>query len=254
MAATNNDILELKFEGENVNPSTIKPHEVAELIINFEKSLLATVKQQNPEIDTDVLLFSFESIQNNSLDLRFVTLKAKEIIIASYTLLSTSIANENYSSLTHDAVDGLKEISKFSRRYNCTGYFNYNGRSLTSFNPETKVDFDRQNEIKGETVIHGKLLRIGGETPMVHLKINNEYNVKFDVKEAIAKKLAGSLYETVSLSGTAKWDKKSYKILDFRVNDIIETEDKPLNETFNELRNNFGKYWDNIDDINAVIK
>lgn len=253
MPAKDNDILELKFEGE-IKPSTVKPHEIAELVINFEKALLATIKQQNPEIDTSVLLFSFDSIKDESLDLRFVPIRAKEIIVASYTLLSSSISQENYSALTNDAVEGLKEISRFSKRYNCNGQFNYNGKSLTTFTPETKIDFDKENEIKGETIIYGKLFRIGGETPIVHLKINNEYNVKFEVKEAIAKQLAGKLYEQVALSGTAKWDKKSYKVLNFKVSEILDIEEKPLNKTFDELREGLGKYWNDIDDINSVIK
>lgn len=250
---TDNDILELKFEGNQVNPDTVKPHEVAELIINFEKALLSTIKQNSPEIDTEHLLFSFHSIENKSLDLKFVKHKAKEVVLGAYTLICLSITNSDYKALNSDTIESLKEITKFTKRHECVGHFRYRNESLTSFTKDTEITIDKTNEIKGETRIYAKVLRVGGESPTVHLKIDDDYKITVDLKEDLAKKIAAKLYETIGLFGIAKWDNKSYKVIDFKIHDIVEFENKPLKQTFSELKNLLGKHWDKIDDISSVI-
>jgi hypothetical protein len=250
---TDNDILEIKFEGNQVNPDTIKPHEVAELIINFEKALLSTIKQEHPEIDTDHLLFSFHSIENRSLDLKFKAHTAKAIVVSSYALISTAINTSQYTKLNYDTIESLREISKFTKRHDCVGYFRYDDKAISTFTKDTEITFDRSNELKGETRIYGKVVRVGGESPTLHFKINDEYKIVIDVKEDLAKELAKNLYEEIGLVGVAKWDSISYKVIDFKVADIVELDNKPIKETFAELRNLLGKHWDKIDDINSVI-
>lgn len=251
--ASDKDILELKFEGNQVNPDTIKPHEVAELIINFERALLSTIKQEHPEINTDHLLFSFHSIENKSLDLKFIAHKAKEVVIGCYALISTAITTSKYNTLNSDTVESLIEISRFTKRHECVGYFRHDNRSLTTLTKDTEIKFDKSNEIKGETRIYAKILRVGGESPTVNLKIDDEYKLTINVKEDLAKVLASKLYETAALIGVATWDKKSYKVIDFKITEVGEYEIKPLTETFDELRNLLSKHWDKIDDINSVL-
>lgn len=247
------EILELKFEGNLINPSRIHPKEIAELINNFTDTLLATVKQENPEINTDELLFTFSNVDDKSLDLRFVIHKAQQAVLASYFLISTSINQSNYNKLNNDAIEGLKNITKFSKKYNCQGSFRHNNQSLSQFTPTTEVRLEKENEVKGETIIYGLVLRVGGEKPTIHFKVDNEYRIVFDTKEDIAKKLAQKLYDEVGLRGVAKWDIKSYKVIDFTVSDIVEIETKPIVDTFNELSDLIGKYWDNIDNVQNVI-
>src|SRR5450631_3013788 len=146
--ANEDEILELKFEGNQGNPETIKPHEVADLITNFERALLSTIKQNNPEINTDHLLISFHSIENKSLDLKFKKHAAKEIILAAFTLISSSINTSNYKELNSDTVESLKEITRFTKRHNCIGSLRYQSKALTTFSKDTEVYFDKSNELK----------------------------------------------------------------------------------------------------------
>lgn len=250
------DILELKFEGNGVNPSNVKPREVAELILNFEKSLLSTIKEQNPEIDTDQLLFSFEEIRNESLDLKFLTRSVREVVLSAYTLITTSLNSGDFSLLNSETISSLKSITRFSRKYECSGQFNLNGKVLSTFTPTTEISVDKPRLIKGETTIFGKLIDSGGENPNVHIRITEDQVLIFDTTEAHAKALATKLYEKVALSGIAKWDAKTMKILDFKLADILEYKAGNAAKAIAELRNITSGFWDKYndnDDINQQL-
>lgn len=253
MTNSGDSIIELKFDGNNINPSTVKPSEIAKLLESFEKALLGVIAVNNPEIKTDALLFSFQEIDNKSLDLKFIPRAAHAIVISSYLLIANSVKNSNFISLPANTINALKEITKFSKRHKCYGYFNHNKINIATFTPETEINLEKGNFIKGETTVYGRLIDVGGENPNVHFKINDDYTVIFDVTEELAKMLAPKLYYEVGLKGTAKWDSVSYQIVDFRISDVIEYEPKPINEIFNDLRNTLGKYWDKVDDINTYL-
>lgn len=252
---TSNEILELKFDGNNVSPSTVKPSEIAKLIIDFEKALLSTISASHPEINTDALLFSFVEVDDKSLDLKFIPLigAAKDVVIAAYLSIAVSIKDNNFKKLSVNTIIALKDITKFSKKYKCSGYLNHNYVNVATFTHDTEINLEKASVITGETTIYGKVIDVGGENPNVHFKINNDYTVIIDVKEEIAKQLAPKLFEEVGLKGTAKWDAISYQVTEFKIIDIIEYEPKTLKKTFNDLRNSLGKYWDGVDDVSTYL-
>ena len=67
MTETINDILQLRFDGNGINPDKVKPSEICDLVIEIQNALNATIKHNHPEIDTKNVLFSFDSIKNESL-------------------------------------------------------------------------------------------------------------------------------------------------------------------------------------------
>jgi hypothetical protein len=252
----NKDIFELKFAGNGIGPHVVKPHEICELVIGFEKALLLTIKDQHPEIDTEQVLFSFDSIDKESLDLRFLPQLGKQIVVSSYLLLATSVGNGDYTLLSNDAITHLRTISRFAKKYECTGIFRHNETTISTITPATEIAYNKSRIIKEETTIFGKLVDIGGEKPNVHIKINEEYNLIFDTSEANVKKLATRIYEKVVLTGTVKWDSKTYKILDFKLNDIVDYSPGKSFSAIEKLRKLTSGFWDrfnNNDDINRQL-
>ncbi len=252
----NDNILELKFTGNGISPTTVKPHEVAELIISFEKSLLATIKDQHPEIDTDELLFTFDAIHNESLDLRFKPKRVVEIVVASYALISTSFKTGDYSTLNKNAIDSLKSITKFSRKYDCVGYFNHNDRTLSTFTPKTEITVRKPTILKEQTTIFGKLIDSGGDNPNVHLRISDEQVLIFSTTHSYAKELATKLYEWVALKGIAKWNADTLRIEDFKLSEILEYSQGKTSKAINDLKSLTSGFWDqynNNDEINNQL-
>lgn len=256
MAEDIKDILEIRFVGDDVKPNTVKPHEIAELIIAFEKSLLSDIKERHPEIDINELLFGFKEIQDASIGVRFIPKLVRDIVVGSFTLISTSFETGDFSSISNETISELKPLTKFSKKYNCIGEFNLNGRTLSSFTSTTEIQYNKNPIIEGEVKLFGRVIDSGGDNPNVHLKINDEHTIIIPTSEAFAKQLAYKLYEKVNLVGTAKWDALTFEIKSFKIKEIIDfTPGKTLN-AINELRNLTSGYWDQFktnDEINNNI-
>lgn len=256
MTTPNNDILELKFAGNGIGPDIVKPHEIAELIIGFEKSLLFTIKDQHSEIDIEQLLFSFDSIHNESLDLRFIPKLVKPAVVSSYLLISACISNGDFSLLGNEAITHLRTFTRFSKKYDCAGYFSHNGTLLSTITPTTEIAFNKNRIVKEETTIFGRIIDLGGEIPNVHIKINDEYNLIFDTSRENIKKLASKIYERVVLTGTVKWDSTTFKVLDFKLNEVVDYAPGKSFLAISELRKITSGIWDKLKsngDINAQL-
>lgn len=257
-----NDILELKFEGNGINPSKVKPSEIASIIQDFEKAILCTIKTTHPAIDTNEVLFTLEEIKDASIGINFVPNtfrippEIKSLVISSYVLLSTSIASGNYSQLSNDTLYSLKRISKFAKKYECSASFRHNGESLSTITPSTDIKLNQVGLIKGDTTIFGELIDSGGDNPNIHLKINDDYTVIIDTDKKKAKELATKLYDYIGLKGQAKWDVLTSRIVEFKLYEVLEYSGGNISGAFSELRGNVSGYWDNFnsnDDINKQL-
>jgi hypothetical protein len=122
MAASHNDILELKFDG--INPKDIKPGELALLIYEFEKIILSNVKSDYPAIDTSEILVCFESIKEESIginlepNIKLIGNEVKQLIVASYLTFTTSVETKSFQNLSIDTLKSLKKLQQFSKKYN----------------------------------------------------------------------------------------------------------------------------------------
>lgn len=256
MAAPTNDILEIKFSGNDINPHAVKPHEIAELITGFEKVLLSNIKDAHPEIDTTQLLFVFEEIRNESLGIRFLPNMVRDIIISSFTVVSTSFETGDFTVLSNDTINELRPFVKFSKRYNCLGEFKLNGKKISSFNPSTELQLNKNPLIEGEIKVFGRVIDSGGDNPNVHLKIKDDHTLIFPTSEAFAKELAHRLYDKVSIVGIAKWDAITYEIKSFKIKEIDGFVPGNTLNAINELKNITSGYWDKFntnDEINNQL-
>lgn len=244
MIENNTDILEIRFSGNGITPNAVKPHEIAELIIAFEKSLLSDIKEKHPEIDTNQLLFGFQEVKDASIGIRFSPKLVRNIVIGSFTVISTSFQTGDFSSLSNNTISELKPLTKFSKNYKCSGEFNLNGSTLSTFTGTTEIQYNKNPIIEGEIQLFGKIIDAGGDNPNVHLKINEDYKIIIHTSESIAKQLAYKLYEKVSLIGTAKWDAITYEIKSFKIKDVVDFNAGKTLGAINELRNLTSGYWD----------
>lgn len=251
-----NDILELRFFGNDVNPSNVRPSEVADLIKGFEKALLCEIKGRNPQYDTNQILFTFEQIKNESLGLAFRPKIIKDIVLTSYTAISSCFATGDFSELDNKTIKELKTLTAFSKRYNCAAEFKLKGETISSFTPQTEIQYNKNPIIKGDIKIFGRVIDAGGNNPNVHIKLDNENELIFATTEAHAKQLAHKLYEKVNLVGNAKWDAVTYEIKEFKLTDILDFTTGKTLSAINELKNLTSGYWDKFntnDDINKHL-
>ena len=250
------DILEVRFFGNDISPSMVKPREIAALIIGFEKALLSEIKERHPQYDTEQLIFAFEQIKNESLGLQFIPKNIALVVITCYTAISVSFQTGDFSEISNETIKELKTLTAFSKKYNCVGNFNLNGKTLSSFTPQTDIPYNKNPIIRGDINIFGRVIDSGGDNPNVHIKLGNDQVLIFATTESNAKHLAHKLYEKVNLIGAAKWDAITFEILDFKLKEIVGFEPGNTLNAINELRNLSSGYWDKFntnDEINNQL-
>lgn len=260
--SSGSEILELKIEGNEINPKAVRPSEIAALLKDFESALLATIKFEHPAIDTNEVLVTFDNIKNESIGLFFspnTTRSAQEVksfLIASYISLTTSISKNDYSHLPNEAVQALKGISKFLKKHDCSANFKFNGEHLSTINSQTDIKLNKPAYLKGDTTIYGEIIDAGGDNPNIHIKLNDDYIIIIDADKEKVKFLGGKLYTFIGLKGLAKWDVQTSKIIDFKLYDIIEYTSGNVRNSFKKLKELTSGYWDNFnssDEINSHL-
>lgn len=236
----NQHIIELKFEGNGIKPSKVKASEVAEMIASFENALMAVIRQQHASIDESEVFISLDQIEDKSLSLRYVANRAREFVLPALLTITTSFANNAYADLPPSAIEDLRRITKFTKRHDCSGVFIDAGERLVTFDKDTEIVVSEDAFLRGDTTIYGEVLKAGGDTPRVTLKIDDDYTVSFEVRKDIAIRLASNLYKEVGLQGSARWNRKTFKVVDFRADSVIFIEQASLTDTFAKLGKLFG--------------
>lgn len=259
----NYDILELKFEGNGINPKSVKASEIASLITEFECAILSTLKYENPEIDTkSTVLLCFESVEDKSIGIFLssnidkIKQEIKTLIGASYVSLATSIGNADFNKLPDEAILSLKKIQTFTTKNDCQATFKYNGETLSVINSNSKIKVSNNTIVQGDTTIYGELIDVGGENPNIHIRINDDYKITITTTKQQTKELANRLYETIGLKGNAKWDLSTSKITEFKLYNILEYTPGNIKKAFEELKDISNGFWDSLnsnDEINRKL-
>jgi hypothetical protein len=252
MKVNEDDILELCLSGGGINPTALKASEVADLITEYERSLLRVIERDHAEINLEEVFISLIDVQENSAHYRFVP-NVKNVVFAAAATINTAIATQAIGTLPYKTVEHLGEIWKFTKEKNCQAEFT--GKSLPKavIVPEVPIQISKDFFFEGETTIYGKIERVGGSAPKVRVKLDNDDVLYLEVDESLAKKLANRLYESIALKGMAKWRKHDYRIEDFKIEAVQHFEAGKITEAMKELRGSIGAFWDKVGNIDDYI-
>jgi hypothetical protein len=108
--------------------------------------------------------------------------------------------------------------------------------------------------LKGETVVYGTVMRVGGKKPRLMFQPVGLDHVKYsDVTRPLARQLATKLYQVVGLRGIAQWDAQTFELDELEVEEVIDYVPIPVSEAFEGLSNLIGKYYADIDDVEDYV-
>ena len=219
-----NELLELKFIGDDISPELIKAKDLAELITAFEDSILRIVLNKNPELIEENKIVGLVNIEKSSAKFRFKP-SYPSIALSAFLALSNSITQNNYSKSPLKSVESLVKISEFSKRHNCTAEFRSKINSPQPeaiITPSTLVEVPESLFITGETTIYGKIERVGGAKPKVMIRSEDNNLIICDISEEMAQQLGHKLYKISGFVGSAKWRSDDYSFDSFNIETIIE--------------------------------
>lgn len=250
-----NNLMEIKFIGKDIYPENIKVKELADILLSVEESILPIIIKDNPNISIEDIIIGLVDIGNSSTKLKFKSSFPK-IVLSAFIALSSAIANNDFESLPLRSIESLKNISDFTRKKSCIAEFWTHEDSehpLAQITPSTEIVIPKTRHLEGETILYGRVERVGGVHPKVMVRVSDKEVIYCDIEEGLAKELGHMLYTWVGISGIATWNIEDYSIESFRIKEITEYRESSLLGGLNKLFFMIGKYWKGeIDVVKAV--
>jgi hypothetical protein len=251
--ATKQTLLEIRFAGGGVLPENIRAGEMADILSSVEDMLSGLVATEHPTLTKEQLVIGLVGIKSGSVNLQFSS-QLPEITAPAFAKLASAIKTKDFSSLPVPTLKSLDKFSSFVRKRNCEAEFiSRNGKStvLATITPDIKVSLP--DLLKGETIIYGRIIRVGGREPKAMIETSDGVTVYCDMEnEDLARELGERLYMPVRIRGKATWEPHSLRLEEFKITEVADYGGSIL-EAFEELSSIAGKYFSNISDVESYV-
>jgi len=196
-------------------------------------------------------------VRDTSLALEFAS-NRPDIVTPAFQRLAAGVRARSCEDFPSRSLGGLEVLASFSKRRKCKAQF-WSG-AVNATEPLAVMDEDFGDAIpvrprvRGETVIYGKVERVGGVEPKVRLRLADGDGLSCRLSEALARQLGGRLYEEVGLKGTATWDAGDYALLYFHADELTRYEPAGVKVGFAELKAVAGPHYANVEDVVSYVR
>ena len=137
-------------------------------------------------------------------------------------------------------IAGLEVIASFTSRRKCRAEFWQGeqtiGEPLAVMDETFAEGLPERQKVSGETVIYGKVERVGGVEPRVRLRLSSHDSISCHLSESLARQVGGRLYEEIGLKGKATWDAGDYSLLYFHAEEVTPYKPAGLVRLFRNWR------------------
>lgn len=247
------DMMEIRLAGKDISPDKVRAGEISEIIAAVENMIASIVSAKHPQITKEDIIVGIINIKDKSVGLQFSS-QLPELTWPAFSIIASSVATGEFSSLPSGSIKALQQISAFTRRKQCVAeLISHTGdsRLLATIGPDTKID--DVPLIKGETVIYGQLIRIGGRTPRAMIETVDGQTIYCEIEKGLATSLGEKLYSQVGLQGIAKWNAKTLSLEEFFIANLTDYQDKKVYQATQDLSRVIGKYFSAIKDVNKYV-
>lgn len=251
---TTPSLFTIRLSGEGVRPHLIPAGDLAQLLIAAEQSVLGLAARENPG-EADSLVVGLAAVRDESIGFAF-TSNRPESALAAYRELVTLTENRAFRSLPARSLEGLKTLTNFSREHRGVTQF-WNGttaKPLLELPSDFAIEVPSPEYQRGETVIYGKIERVGGVRPRVRLRISEREVISADINEEQSRELGSRMYSHAALRGQATWDAQDGSIVYFRVEEVLHYQPSKVSAAFDELRAVVNGAYDRVDVEDHALK
>lgn len=248
-------VFEISLSGEGIYPESMRASELADILISIEKTITSVAHLKDPSLNLDQFIVGLVQIEKSTVSLAFAS-SQPSVAKSSFEEVSEAVSEGKIYKLPNEAIEEIEKMAKFSKKKGCVIAFRPDlDQEPTAFiEPDIDLGLQKMPTYSGETVIFGKLERIGGATPKARLRISPHETVSCSISFDLAKTLASKLYEHVGLSGKATWNSETRSIISFNVQSITNYEGGPIKGAFQELADAAGDAWSDVQDVTAYIR
>lgn len=239
----------IRLTGDGVRPGLIPAGDLAQLLIAAEQSVLAIAAREHPD-DAEELIVGLSAVRDESIGFAFSS-NRPELALSAYRELVTLTDNRAFRSLPARSLEGLRTLTRFTREHNGRTQF-WNGtteRPLLDLPSDYAIDVPVPDYQRGETVLYGKIERVGGVRPRVRLRVSEREVVYADISEEQSRILGSRMYQDAALRGKATWDAQDGTVVYFRVEEILHYQRGKVTSAFDELRQAAAGAYDEVEDV-----
>lgn len=248
-----NDDLTIRFTGNHIQPGHVRSRELGDVIAAFEEAIAAVVVRAHPELKTEQIIVGLATIHDGSIGLAFAAPLGDPVYRAAHQLIGAVQAHD-WAGLPWDALKPLREVLKFVTRHQCVADLAVHHDGLVAAAAiTTATEIPRAATLRGTTTLYAEVKRAGGMEPRVMLQTLSGRTLFCDTSEEIAKALGARLYEHVGVVGYAEWDYQTLEVIGFEITEVLSYRRTSPVEAFQSLRQEFGHYFDAIEDPEAWV-
>lgn len=227
-------------------PTSVAIGDLAGVLAQLERTVAAYVRLEKVEIPEGSVAVSLLDIRQGSEGLVF---SVPPPVMPAVALMSKNILHNSYgSSDAHGEVYRLWQELQ-SRRWGL------------AFVPDARHDIvaaeipqdrgvpapPRPSEIKGDTTILARCLRVGGVKPKAEIRLQTGELLYPDVSEVVAKELGKFLYDEVVVKATATWRTDTWQVIDLQIDTVSPFRRVDPVLAFKELAEAAKGRWDEVD-------
>lgn len=240
--------ISITLKRPDLQPKDLPVKELLDLLVAYEAVLRDLLDQSGIDSDIDM----------REMHLRLVGVREGSAVLEC--LAPEPLANNN-ETLREFIENGrplpprirrhLKQLAGYVRRNEVDIWFESEGRQPLVIRHEWKFP---KRFVRGDTVIYGRCLRVGGRRASVTLQISEGRPLTVIVSEKLAKEIALRLYEEIGIRGEAKWDIETGTIVAFKAVELLPYRKTSPREAIEKLREVAGSDWRRIEDVEKTLR
>lgn len=247
------NLLEIRFVGNKIAAEHIRSRDLANVLEAIDDMFASVITSQYPHLTKKDIVIGLVNIDRGSVSLQFCP-QLREPAQEAFEIIASAINEDFYDRLRNPTIDALQKLVNFSHANNCNTEFRINKnqpKPLAKITPETNIK--PSPKLSGETILYGKLLRVGGKTPKIWLELPDGNDFFCETNEPLAIDLAARLYTWVGLKGDARWNSRDHTIDSFYAREITLYQNQNITETFNAIRKYIGNWISEIHDVDEYV-
>ena len=239
--------IEIHLRGESVSLGNLDVGVLAEFLKEF--SLAIESVGDAPGNKKSELSLRLKGVVEGSTGLLLAT---KKLAINFFIPISLAVNSENYSEIPKGTTKHLLAIQNLTKKNNCDFWVKGvagDKEYSAAITPDTQIQVEIQVDryLRGDTTIHGRIIRVGGEErPTIRLSLDEGKPLTLQCDEEIAKEAGERLYQDAAFKGMAKINLSDNSIVEFKVEEMIALAGGNIFDTISLLSKYEAPDWDHL--------
>jgi hypothetical protein len=247
--------VEIIFSRKGLRPGLIRFKDLAEVLTAIENAVASLMVKGDSSLTQDGVGLCLVGVKEGSAVFRLEGM-APSLIHPAFEAFTHAIATEG-AAPTQQVTSSVQKIQILCAKYNCSAEFRNRSGSkwpdaVIRAAREIPLEVEQHSRIHGETIIYGVLESVGGVEPKAWLRTRSE-RLGFEVTRDEARALGARLYSAVGIRGIAAWSAATGEIESFKFIELTAYEETSLKKAFSELAEEFGHFFDAIEDVDAFV-